>query len=229
MVWVPAGRYRRGASDGDRQASPHEFPVRVFEVGGFWMDRSEVTNADYRRCVEDGGCTPPTGRAAYDVPGKANHPVLWVSWLQAWRYAQWAGKRLPSEVEWEWAARGGAATRYPWGEEWDSSRANGLGIEGRDRFTDDAPVGSFPANQWGLVDLIGNAAEYVHDVYHASYDRAPPDGRPWQQETGPIGERLRVIRGGSFLDLPVRLRVSHRDARPSESASRAIGFRCVAD
>jgi formylglycine-generating enzyme required for sulfatase activity len=229
MVWVPAGRFRRGASDGDRQASPHEFPVREIEVRGFWMDRHEVTNADYRRCVAAGGCSLPSRTGAYDDPGSANRPVLWVSWLQARQYAEWAGKRLPSEVEWEWAARGGASSRYPWGDDWDPSRANGLGIEGRDLYSDDAPVASFPANRWGVFDLIGNAAEYVHDVYHESYDRAPGDGRPWQQETGPAGERMRVIRGGSFVDLPVRLRVSHRDSRPSESAFRAIGFRCVAD
>jgi formylglycine-generating enzyme required for sulfatase activity len=227
MAWVPTGRYRRGASEGDRHASSDEFPVHEFEVAGFWMDRHEVTNADYRRCVEDGACSPPFRRATYDDPARSASPVLWLSWIQARSYAEWAGKRLPTEVEWEWAARAGASTRYPWGEAWNARWANGVGQEVGDRFAEEAPVGSFPSNRWGIFDLIGNAAEYVQDVYHPSYDGAPLDGRAREQETGPIDERRRVIRGGSFLDPPVRLRVSRRASRPSEEAYRAVGFRCV--
>ncbi len=227
MAWVPSGSYQRGASEGDRQAAPDEFPVRSLSVDGFWMDRFEVTNADYRRCVDEGACTPPLRRAAFDDPAQAGHPVTWVSWLQARTYAEWAGKRLPTEVEWEWAARAGASTRYPWGDGWLARWANGVGSEGGDRFPNDAPVGSFPSNRWGLYDLIGNVAEYVQDVYQPSHDGAPSDGRAREQETGAIDERRRVIRGGSYLDPAVRLRVSNRGSRPSEEAFRAVGFRCV--
>jgi formylglycine-generating enzyme required for sulfatase activity len=229
MAWVPAGSYRRGASEGDRQAAADEFPVREIRVKGFWMDRYEVTNDEYRRCVEARACTVPRNTGAYDDPARGSNPVLWVSWIQARRYAEWAGKRLPRETEWEWAARAGAATRYPWGNNWIASLGNGFGLEGRDRFNADAPVGSFPANTWGIHDLIGNAAEYVQDTYHPSYEGAPTDGRAWEQETGPIAERQRVVRGGSFLDPPPRLRLSHRGSRREANPQRAVGFRCVAD
>jgi formylglycine-generating enzyme required for sulfatase activity len=193
------------------------------------MDRDEVTNAAYRRCVDAGGCTPPSSRTAYDDLEKAEHPVLGVSWLQARSYASWAGKRLPTEAEWEWAARAGATTRFPWGDNWDAARANSVGTGSGDRFASEAPVGSFPINVWGLRDLLGNAAEYVQDVYHASYDGAPVDGRSWEQETGPITERLRVVRGGSYLDPSSRLRVSHRASRRETNPQRTIGFRCAAN
>ncbi|MGD9253512.1 MAG: SUMF1/EgtB/PvdO family nonheme iron enzyme [Holophagae bacterium] len=229
MVWVPPGVYNRGASPGDRAAATDELPPRQVSVRGFWMDRDEVTNAAYRRCVDAGGCTPPINRTAYDDREKAEHPVLGVSWLQARSYASWAGKRLPTEAEWEWAARAGATTRFPWGDNWDPARANSVGTGSGDRFASEAPVGSFPINVWGLRDLLGNAAEYVQDVYHASYDGAPVDGRSWEQETGPITERLRVVRGGSYLDPSSRLRVSHRTSRRETNPQRTIGFRCAAD
>jgi formylglycine-generating enzyme required for sulfatase activity len=229
MVWVPPGAFNRGASPGDRMASTDELPSRQVSVRGFWMDRDEVTNSDYRRCVDAGGCSPPSNRTAYDDPQKSEHPVLWVSWLQARGYASWAGKRLPTETEWEWAARAGATTRFPWGDNWDPARANSVGTGVGDRFGSQAPVGSFPINVWGLRDLLGNAAEYVQDVYHLSYDGAPVDGRSWEQETGPISERLRVVRGGSYLDPQSRLRVSHRASRREANPQRTIGFRCAAD
>jgi len=228
MVWVPGGTFRFGASEGDRQAATDELPAADFSVEGFWLDRNEVTNAEYRRCVEAGACTPPVRTDAYDDPNRASHPVLWVTWFQAYDYAAWAGKRLPTEVEWERAARSGSGQRFPWGGRWDPAMANALGVEGADYWMAAAPVGSFPASAWGLHDMIGNAAEYVHDVYHPSYNGAPRDGRSWEQETGPMQERRRVVRNGSFADLPVRQRVSRRSARKPTDASKAIGFRCAA-
>ncbi len=229
MSWVPGDTFRFGASPGDRQAATDELPSSEIRVDGFWMDRTEVTNEEYRRCVDAGACTPPNRPEVFDDPMRKNHPVLWVSWLQARSYADWAGKRLPTEVEWERAARAGSTTRYPWGNSWDSSRANGLGIEGNDRWVQDAPVGSFPANVWGIHDLIGNAAEYVLDVYHLSYDGLPRTGRPWVQETGSFSERQRVIRGGSWADQASRHRVSRRASRVEMDTHRATGFRCVVD
>jgi formylglycine-generating enzyme required for sulfatase activity len=152
-----------------------------------------------------------------------------VTWLQAYAYANWAGKRLPSEVEWERAARVGTSTRYPWGDDWESGRGNAFGSRGTDRWGAEAPVGSFPPNAWGIHDLVGNAAEWVQDVYHASYSGAPGDERPWEQETGPAAERRRVVRGGSYFDPPVRQRVSHRSARRPTDQHRTTGFRCAAD
>jgi formylglycine-generating enzyme required for sulfatase activity len=90
-------------------------------------------------------------------------------------------------------------------------------------------VASFAANRWGIYDLIGNAAEWTEDVYHESYDDAPRDGRAWYQETGPAGERRRVVRGGGYDDLPSRQRVSKRAGRRADNPNRSVGFRCVAD
>ncbi len=229
MAWVPGGTFRFGASEGDRQAATDELPASDFIVEGFWLDRNEVTNAEFRRCVDAGACTSPARTDAYDDPNRASHPVVWVTWFQAQDYSEWTGKRLPTEVEWERAARAGGADRFPWGEKWDPAKGNVLGAEGVDHWAAAAPVGSFPANAWGFHDLIGNAAEYVQDVYHSSYGGAPRDGRPWEQETGPITERRRVVRNGSFADPPARQRASRRSSRKPTEAAKAIGFRCAAD
>ncbi len=229
MVWIPAGAFRFGASEGDGQADLDEFPAGDFLIQGFWIDRYEVTNADYRRCVEAGVCEPPSHLDAYDDPNRAANPVLSVSWFQARQYAAWAGKRLPTEVEWEYAARAGASERFPWGERWDPAQANGMGVEVGDHWGAEAPVGSFAPNAWGVYDLIGNAAEWVQDVYHPGYNGAPRDGRPWEQEVGPISERKRVVRGGSFADPGSKQRVSDRTARRPEDLHRGSGFRCATD
>jgi len=229
MAWVPDGNFRFGASEGDRQADPDEYPVNVVSVRGFWLDSNEVTNAEYRRCVDVGACTPPSKTETYDDPHRSSHPVLWVTWHQANDYAEWAGKRLPTEVEWEWAARAGGVDRYPWGNEWDPAYANGIGTGGPDYWPAEAPVRSYPANGWGLHDLIGNAAEWVQDVYHVSYGGMPQDGRAWVQETGPSTERQRVLRGGSFAEPVTRLRVSRRVSRKATDSHRTTGFRCAAD
>jgi len=229
MAWVPSGSFHFGASEGDRGAATDELPAADFIVTGFWIDKTEVTNAEYRRCVDAGACTPPSRGDAYGDPNRSSQPVIWVSWFQARDYAEWAGKRLPTEVEWERAARSGSDTRYPWGDKWNSSMANGMGTADRDYWANEAPVGSFPANAWGIHDLIGNVSEYVQDVYHMSYGGAPRDGRAWEQETGAASERRRVTRNGSYADPPNRLRVSRRGARKSTDPNRATGFRCAAD
>jgi formylglycine-generating enzyme required for sulfatase activity len=229
MVWVPTGSCRFGASEGDRLAVPAEFPPSELTVRGFWIDRDEVSNDDYRRCVAAGACSAPAESAAYADPNRGRYPVLGVSWLQAREYARWAGKRLPTEVEWECAARAGGRERFPWGDRWDPSLANALGAEGDDRWGAEAPVGSFPPNAWGVNDLIGNASEWVQDVSHSNLAGMPRDGRAWEQETGPIAERERVVRGGSYADPGSRQRVSRRSARHPEEPHRTVGFRCAAD
>jgi formylglycine-generating enzyme required for sulfatase activity len=229
MVWVPGGSYRIGASADDRQAVPVEFPPRDVVVAGFWIDRDEVTNADYRRCVEAGACSAPGTSESYANPDRADHPVLGVSWFQAREFAAWSGKRLPTEAEWEIAARTGGTGRFPWGDQWQLGLANALGTDSGDRWNADAPVGSFPANRWGVRDMIGNAAEWVEDVFHPDLVGLPSDGGPWLQETGPASERQRVVRGGSYADPVSRQRVSWRDSHRPETGARDVGFRCAAD
>lgn len=229
MVWVPAGSFLMGRGRGDDLAGSDEQPAHTVHLPGFWMDRTEVTNEAYRRCVEAGECTPPHKRARFDDPAYADHPVLWVDWYQARAYAAWAGKRLPSEAEWEYAARAGVSSRYPWGDEWMDGRANGFGMKGLDRWLGSAPVGSFRPNEWGLADMTGNAWEWVLDVYHPDYKGAPRDGRPWVQVTGGgEDEPDRVLRGGSYLDFPPKLRLSQRDHRAPGDWSKTTGFRCAA-
>jgi len=229
MVWIPAGEYKMGASPGDASAAYDEHPAHSVQVDGFWIDRTEVTNDQYRTCVDAGACSPPQRTVAYDDPSHGNHPVLWVSWFQAKTYARWAHKRLPTEAEWERAARGGRPTRYPWGDYWHDGAANAAGALGDDRWGATAPVASFEPGAWGVYDLLGNAAEWVEDVYHKTYWNAPHDDHAWLQLDGPPVERRRVVRGGSHVTQPVRLRVSHREDRVPETINRAIGFRCAAD
>jgi sulfatase modifying factor 1 len=229
MVWIPGGTFRMGAAGGDPDANVNEYPARRVEVEGFWLDRAEVTNAEYRACVDAGACSAPSKRDSYDDPNLADHPVVWVDWYQAKTYARWAGKRLPSEVERERAARLGIETRYPWGDDWQDELANAYGALGRDRWAGSSPVGSFGPDRWGLVDMVGNAAEWVEDVYHSDYRGAPGDGGPWDQVSGPEVERKRLVRGGSFMNPPQRLRVSYREDRLPEYSARDVGFRCAAD
>ncbi len=228
MVWIPAGSFLMGRGRGDDLAATDEQPGHTVYVRGFWLDRTEVTNAEYRRCVEAGVCTAPHRRDLYDDPRFADYPVLGVDWFQAQAYARWAGKRLPTEAEWEYAARAGAATRYPWGDSWRRGRANASGTGGRDRWAGPAPVGSFRPSRWGVVDMLGNALEWVEDVYHPGYDGAPTDGRAWVGPTPPGDRDHRVLRGGSYRDGPRKLRVSARQHLLPGQWSEVTGFRCAA-
>jgi len=229
MVWIPAGSFLMGRSRGDDQASSDEQPAHTVYMKGFWMDRREVTNGAYRRCVQAGACTPPHKVKVYDNPSLAEYPVLWVDWFQAKAYARWAGKRLPTEAEWEYAARAGSAAPYPWGAEWKPGAANAIGSTGGDRYSGPSPVGSFSPNAWGLFDMIGNAREWVEDAYHPSYEGAPADGRAWNQVSDEAGEPSRVLRGGSYGDFPQKQRVSRRSHKSPEKWTKTTGFRCAVD
>jgi formylglycine-generating enzyme required for sulfatase activity len=229
MVWVEAQSFTIGASEGDSTALPDELPRVEVTVPGFWIDRTEVTNDEYRSCVRAGACTPPHRTEQFDDPRFGTHPVFWVDWFQARSYAQWAGKRLPSEAQWELAARAGTTTPFYWGSSWVPGEANAMGAYRRDVWGGSAPVASFEANRWGVYDLIGNASEWVDDVYQDTLTGVPTDGRPRYQETGPAGERRRVVRGGGHDDSPPRQRVSRRGARRPDEFNRSVGFRCVAD
>jgi formylglycine-generating enzyme required for sulfatase activity len=229
MVWVGPQSFMQGAAASDNQAVANERPVRRVTVDGFWIDRTEVTNDEYRSCVRAGPCSPPQRRDAFDNPIYGTHPVLWVDWFQAREYAAWAGKRLPTESEWELAARAGSTDPYPWGSSWVLGRANAIGTYREDGWGGTAPVASFESNEWGIYDLIGNAAEWVDDVFNETYFGAPRDGGAWYQETGLAGERRRVVRGGGYDDTPQRQRVTKRAGRRADRVNKSVGFRCAAD
>jgi len=309
MVWIPGGTFLMGSNDGP----PDERPVHEVQLDGFWMDRTEVTNAEFARFVEDTGylttaerkpelrsiqpgsglenvrileefnqpgsiCSLPLSsrqeidpqKGAYSwwqyMPGadwrhpegpessiddRMDHPVVHVSWLDVDEYCRWAGKKLPSEAQWEYAARGGSELReYPWGDErnpdgkWLHNIWQGefpISDTGEDGFTRTAPAGNFPANEYGLLDMSGNVWEWCADYYQPDYYRWRPD----HQTTGPVrnppgpqssydpqepGIIKRVQRGGSFMcsdQYCIGYRVAARMKGEQDTGAFHTGFRCV--
>jgi formylglycine-generating enzyme required for sulfatase activity len=186
MVYVPAGEFTMGSGEGGSRQ-----PVHPVYLDAFYIDKTEVTNAQYRQCVEAGGCNAPGKTTYYDNADYDQHPVVYVDWYQAGAYCEWAGKRLPTEAEWEKAARGTDERTYPWGEgiDCDHAQYNGCG-EGT------VPVGSKPkgASPYGVLDMAGNVWEWVADWYDSGYYSQSPDRNP----PGPDSGTMRVLRGGSW-------------------------------
>lgn len=244
QVYIPEGTFRRGGLDPDAQKN--EKPDHNVTIKGFWMDKLEVTNGMYARCVQAGACEPPqnfksqTRASYYNNPEFDDFPVVYVTWLQADTYCKWAGRRLPTEAEWERAARGDDFRTYPWGDDRpDSSRGNFNYFVG-----DTSRVGSFPAgaSPFGILDMAGNVTEWVADFYDADYYSKGVSVNP----PGPVARSnyfVRVIRGGNFQDVfkDIRLakRSSLRGSNPSASNiysadylgefSPKVGFRCASD
>jgi formylglycine-generating enzyme required for sulfatase activity len=233
MVYVPGGEFRMGGTG--------KLADRKHTVGldSFWIDQTEVTNAHYRRCVEAGACRAPGtcgwGEPTYDDAPKADHPVVCVAWQEASVYCAWAGGRLPTEAEWEYAARGPDSAIYPWGDEFDGTRLNSCDascphedqrvMDYDDGYARTAPAGSYQAGaSWcGALDLAGNAWEWVAD-WHAAY----PLGRQ-VNPAGPEHGSERLIRGGSWFDWNEYgfLRADNRHPFEPRATHDMIGFRCV--
>ena len=224
MVVIPAGAFTMGSPDGeagrDRDEGPqHQVALaRAFAVGKY-----EVTFDEWDACVAGGGCPY---RPKDEGWGRGRRPVINVSWQDAQSYLSWlsqaTGKRyrLLSEAEWEYAARGGTTTRYPWGDAPGTNHANfnGSGSLWSKRT---APVGSFAANPFGVHDMIGNVWEWVQDCHNGSYRDAPADGRAW--EGADCGRR--VLRGGSWDDGPKDARAANRDRSRPAGRDNENGFR----
>ncbi|MFZ5911946.1 MAG: SUMF1/EgtB/PvdO family nonheme iron enzyme [Chloroflexota bacterium] len=241
QVYVPAGTLRMGGLDvfADRK---DELPVHDVALDAFWLDQLEVTNAMYLLCVQAGVCSPPADWASDKRPSYFNveefkdYPVVHVTWEQAGAYCAWAGRRLPTEAEWERAARGDDFRNFPWGDEPPSAVYANFDRLARDT----SRVGSYPAgaSPFGALDMAGNVWEWVADYYAIEYYKASPGVNPLGPETS--STNLRVIRGGSFQDEWMDLRVSKRGAElgPDPDArysapdragkhSSKIGFRCA--
>ncbi len=213
-VWIPPGTFQMGCQPEDTECDPDEKPRHPVTIGhGFWMGRTEVTVAPYGKSA-----VVPEGQEG------ADHPVINVTRDEARAFCQWSGGRLPSEAEWEYAARGGRdGLKYPWGNTISHEDANHIGTAGRDDWDTTSPVESFPANGFGLFDMAGNVWEWVEDDYHDSYQGAPGDGSSWQG-----GDRA-FLRGGSWFCLPKYVRTSNRNLVPPGARRALDGFRCVRD
>lgn len=197
-----------------------EAPPHRESVTGFWMSRTEVTVAQYQRCVAASRCTPPAYEGGARRFARPSWPVTLVTFDDAERYCSFRGGRLPTEAEFERAARGATRRIYPWGQSYHGKLANHgrLGIDptdNQDGFTELAPVGSFPdgATPEGILDLAGNAAEWTGDAYRPDY------ASPASHE--------RAVRGGSFASGAAFLRGAARSGRAPETREPTLGFRCV--
>lgn len=264
MVFVPAGRFLMGSTEeeiesihraygGSRKLYENEVPQRELELDAYFVDRTEVTQAQYHAFVEATGHPVPfverewarlyNWKEGRPPPGLAEHPVVLVSYDDAVAYCRWARKSLPTEAEWEKAARGPRGSRYPWGANWDRSRLNSAArwsvheldtIELWKAWWDDVyhgtlrgevvttmPVGSFPAgaSPYGAFDMAGNVFEWTATWYQ------PYPGSAY--ENPEFGEKYRVVRGGDWYLDPIYTRASARLRSPPEHKVPTIGFRCV--
>lgn len=262
MVYVPEGKFLMGSANSDNQAQDHEFPQHIVSLDSFWIDRTEVTNAMYAVFVEQSGYVTQTetDRNGFILSGSKwvaakvanwrrprgtgssyegllDHPVVQVTWEDAYKYCEWAGRRLPTEAEWEKAARGTNGQVYPWGDQLpDGSRANltdsNLRVEWADKSLDDgysftSPVGNFPkgASPYGGLDMAGNVWEWVTDWYGEDYYANSPSSNP----TGPGQSETRVLKGGSWHGYNSYLRSAARGAHMPNLSYDSHGFRCALD
>jgi len=231
MVVIPAGSFQMGCVSGI-DCSDSEKPVHEVKINSFAMSKYEVTYEEYDAFINAAG--DRSGWRDFSGWGRGRRrPVNDVSWYDASAYAAWlssqTGKRhrLPTEAEWEYAARAGTTTKYSWGNDIDVNRANCYGCASQwDRETT-APVGTFSANRWGLHDMHGNVKEWVQDCWNENYEGAPIDGSVWR--SGDCDKR--VLRGGSWYTRPSSLRSAARydyDAR-ERNLIYGGGFRVVQD
>ena len=208
-----------------------ELAEHQVSLGDFWLDRTEVTNAAYGRCVEAAVCAIRPNEGARAWTARGDTPATLVTWSEAVTYCQWVGARLPTEAEWERAARGWADRRYPWGDIFNPHICNHgrfaldtASLDASDGFAELAPVGSFPQGRTleGIDDLAGNAEEWVSDWYAPGY----PEREQWDPHGPEVGDH-RVVRGGSFQSGQAWLRATAR-AHDLPSSRRAWrGFRCA--
>ncbi len=224
MIYVPPGTLLMGAADGD----PDEKPVHMVELEGFWLDRTEVTQAQYQKCVVAGVCQSPS------APTDPTYPIVNVTWHDAVAYCAWAKARLPSEAEWEYAFRGPAAYRYPWGNIWAPAPLNFCDTsctedwataDINDSYRQLAPADTFAegASWCGALNMAGNAWEWVQDWYDEGYYTMTPSQSP----SGPPDGTQRVLRGGSWRSAPYNTRGSYRFSAPPDQRDITWGFRCA--
>ncbi|MBT3391150.1 MAG: formylglycine-generating enzyme family protein [Chloroflexi bacterium] len=253
MRYIPAGEFQMGSTEAEIEAAlalcrehypicnrwyyAREGPQHPVSLDAFWLDQTEISNAQYRLCVDAGICVEPLtckkGAPTYADPDKAEHPVVCVSWDEAQEYCTWAGARLPTEAEWEYAFRGEAGVIFPTGGEFDGAKlnycdANCSELHADYRFDDGysqtAPVGSYPQGvSWsGVLDLGGNVFEWVSD-WLADYSPAA-DTNP----AGPLAGSEKIAKGCSWFSPPAYCRGALRPSINPDTRFNYLGFRCAA-
>ncbi len=227
LLYVPEGDFTMGSDSGYSD----EKPVHTVYLDAFWIDQTEVTNGQYAECVSNGGCTPPSQGNSYtntSYYGNAqfdDYPVIYVDWNQAQAYCEWAGRRLPTEAEWERAARGTDGRTYPWGENEPSTNLLNFNMN----VGDTTEAGIYPDGQsyYGAYDMAGNVWEWVNDWYDGSYYQNSSASNPLGPSTGDF----RVLRGGSWVNVGNNVRSSYRYSdriwSDSSNPDLNIGFRCA--
>jgi formylglycine-generating enzyme required for sulfatase activity len=227
MVFVPAGEFNMGREAGDTP----EKPVHTVTLDAFWIDQTEVTNGMYALCVQAGACQPPRyfssrSRVSYYSNLQfVDYPVIHVDWNNAQAYCQWSGAGLPTEAQWEKAARGTDGRTFPWGNTFPTCALANFWNGRRGCTGDTQPVGSHPGgvSPYGALDMGGNVWEWVADWYEKGYYGKSPLSNP----AGPFAGQSRVVRGGSFGDVAGYLTTSVRLIYAPSLSLNYVGFRCA--
>lgn len=227
LVYVPGGKFRRGSTGNDPFAQNDEHPRRSVTVSAFWIDQTEVTNKQYRACIEAGVCetrtlTQKTWDVYHNDPYYDDYPAVYVDWDNAKTYCEWVGRRLPTEAQWEKAARGPHGRMYPWGD--DPPTGDLLNY---DRLIGHpTPVKSYEAgvSPYGVYDMAGNVYEWVHDWYALDYYGDAASLNP----PGPEAGERHICRGGSYNSGASFVRTASRlDVLPRQGGFPDVGFRCA--
>ncbi|WP_455244160.1 formylglycine-generating enzyme family protein [Petrachloros mirabilis] len=224
MVQIPEGPFTMGSNDGD----PDEAPEHQVFLKGFFIDRREVSQDEYARFAKMTKRPMPRIEVFEDDQSKLlkpEYPAMSVSWDEATAYCKWAGKRLPTEAEWEKAGRGEGRRKYPWGDKFATNVANVAGSEDGYKYL--APPGSFEAGRspYGIDDMTGNVAEWVADSYDEHYYKKSP----YQNPKGPESSELKIVRGGSWRETEHNARLSKRFAAKHWRNDITVGIRCASD
>lgn len=222
QVYVPEGDFWMGKGEVRKNA---DSPMHSIHLDAFWMDKYEVSNAMYLKCMQAGACTDMVSdNITYQNWIYRDHPVTYVAWEQAGLYCQWAGKRLPTEAEWEKAARGTDGRQYPWGDDWPNPR---LANFEESLINEAVSVYRYPlgASPYGALNMAGNVREWVADWYGEDYYLVMPYANP----TGPEIGFERSLRGGSYSEDKSEITVINRMRHEPQSAGLSRGFRCAQD